>query len=177
VIEAPGVIKHTSQFATLHFGRAEKPDAVLDAFVAAGKKAKCDLDITKDIQAERWEKFIFLTAMAGSTASHRSSIGPIVAKPEGLQFFRALMEEAREVGKESGTEIGADYIEARMKFLAGQVNPNMKASMAHDLERGNRLELDWLNGKVAALGDKYGVDTPASDEVVAKLDRYKMGTK
>jgi 2-dehydropantoate 2-reductase len=53
----------------------------------------------------------------------------------------------------------------------------MKASMAHDLERGNRLELDWLNGKVAALGDKYGIDTPASDEVVTKLDRYKMGTK
>ena len=176
VIEAPGVIKHTSQFATLHFGRPDKkPDAMLDAFVAAGKKAKCDLDISKDIQAERWEKFIFLTAMAGSTASHRSSIGPIVAKPEGLAFFRNLMEEARAVGKASGTEISSDYIEQRMKFLAGQVNPNMKASMAHDLERGNRLELDWLNGKVAALGDKYGINTPASDEVVAKLDRYKMG--
>jgi 2-dehydropantoate 2-reductase len=113
--------------------------------------------------------------MAGVTASRRSAIGPVVAKPEGLAFFRALMEEARAVGKAEGVEISADYIEARMKFLAGQVNPEMKASMAHDLERGNRLELDWLNGKVAALGDKYGIDTPASDEVVAKLDRYKMG--
>jgi 2-dehydropantoate 2-reductase len=176
VIEAPGVIKQTSQFCALRFGRIDnKPDAVLDAFVAAGKKAKCDLDISKDIQAERWEKFIFLTAMAGATASRRSSIGPIVEKPEGLAFFRALMEEARAVGKASGTEIGADYIASRMEFLTGKVPPNMKASMAHDLERGNRLELDWLNGKVAALGDKYGIDTPASDEVVAKLDRYKMG--
>jgi 2-dehydropantoate 2-reductase len=177
VIEAPGVIKHTSQFCALRFGRIDnKPDAVLDAFAAAGKKAKCDLDISKDIQAERWEKFIFLTAMAGATASRRSSIGPIVEKPEGLAFFRALMEEARAVGKASGTEIGADYIASRMEFLTGKVPPNMKASMAHDLERGNRLELDWLNGKVAALGDKYGIDTPASDEVVAKLDRYKMGS-
>jgi 2-dehydropantoate 2-reductase len=177
VIEAPGVIKHTSQFCALRFGRIDnKPDAVLDAFAAAGKKAKCDLDISKDIQAERWEKFIFLTAMAGATASRRSSIGPIVEKPEGLAFFRALMDEARAVGKASGTEIGADYIASRMEFLTGKVPPNMKASMAHDLERGNRLELDWLNGKVAALGDKYGIDTPASDEVVAKLDRYKMGS-
>ena len=47
--------------------------------------------------------------------------------------------------------------------------------MAHDLERGNRLQLDWLNGKVAALGDKYGIDTPATDEVVAKLSAEKMG--
>jgi 2-dehydropantoate 2-reductase len=178
VIEAPGLIKQTSQFCALRFGRTDrKPDAVLEAFAAAGKKANCDLDISKDIQAERWEKFIFLTAMAGATASRRSSIGPIIEKPDGLALFRNLMDEARAVGKASGTEIGADYIEQRMQFLAGKVPPGMKASMAHDLERGNRLELDWLNGKVAALGDKYGIDTPASDEVVAKLDRYKMGTK
>ena len=29
--------------------------------------------------------------------------------------------------------------------------------MANDLEAGNRLELDWLAGKVVALGRKYGV--------------------
>ena len=53
VIGSPGVISHTSQFATMHFGRADKkPDAVLDAFVAAGKKAKCDIDLSKDIQIE-----------------------------------------------------------------------------------------------------------------------------
>jgi 2-dehydropantoate 2-reductase len=176
VIEAPGVIEQTSQFCALRFGRTDKkPDAMLDAFAAAGKKAKCDLDVSTDIQAERWEKFIFLTAMAGVTASRRSAIGPVVAKPEGLAFFRALMEEARAVGKAEGVEISADYIESRMKFLASMVNPNMKASMAHDLERGNRLELDWLNGKVAALGRKHGIPTPASDEVVAQLDAEKMG--
>jgi 2-dehydropantoate 2-reductase len=176
VIEKPGVIKHTSQFATMHFGRADKkPDAVLDAFVAAGKKAKCDIDLSKDIQVERWEKFIFLTAMAGSTASRRSSIGPIIAADDGKAFFRALMEEARAVGKASGVEVPASYIETRMQFVTTKVEPGMKASMAHDLERGNRLELDWLNGKVAALGKQYGVPTPASDDVVAKLTKEKMG--
>ncbi len=176
VIEQPGTIKHTSQFATMHFGRADKkPDAVLDAFVAAGKKAKCDIDLSKDIQIERWEKFIFLTAMAGATASRRSSIGPIIATDEGKAFFRALMEEARAVGKASGVEVPAGYIETRMQFVTTKVEPGMKASMAHDLERGNRLELDWLNGRVAALGKQYGVPTPASDEVVAKLSGEKMG--
>jgi 2-dehydropantoate 2-reductase len=85
------------------------------------------------------------------------------------------MEEARAVGKASGIEVPADYIEQRMTFLATKVQPGMKASMAHDLERGNRLELDWLNGKVAEIGRKYGVPTPASDEVVGKLKDYRMG--
>ena len=33
----------------------------------------------------------------------------------------------------------------------------MKASMAHDLERGNRIELDWLSGKVRALGRELNI--------------------
>ena len=51
----------------------------------------------------------------------------------------------------------------------------MKASMAHDLERGNRLELDWLNGKVAELGRALNVPTPASDDVYSKLKSHRMG--
>src|SRR6185437_10447578 len=95
VIEQAGVIKNISQFATLHFGWPDKrPDPVLDAFVKAGKAAQCDIDLSKDIEVERWEKLIFLTAMAGATASRRSSIGPIIATAEGRAFYQALMEEA-----------------------------------------------------------------------------------
>lgn len=176
VIAEPGVIKHTSQFATMHFGRADKKsDAVLDAFAAAGKAAKCDLDLSKDIEVERWQKFVFLTAMAGATASRHSSIGPIIATDEGRNFFRALMEEARAVGKAKGVDVGEKYIEQRMEFVTTKVEPGMKASMAHDLERGNRLELDWLNGKVAELGRALNVPTPASDDVYSKLKSHRMG--
>ena len=176
VIAEPGVINQTSSFATMHFGRADKkPDAVLEAFAAAGKAAGCDIALSKDIEIERWEKFVFLTAMAGSTASRRSAIGPIIAQPEGLTFFRALMEEARAVGKAKGVDVGAAYIDQRMTFLAAKVEPGMKASMAHDLERSNRLELDWLNGKVAALGRQYGIPTPASDTVYRTLEAHRMG--
>ena len=105
-IAAPGVIKHSSAFAKMRFGRADKKaDATLDAFVAAGKAAKLDVDISADIQRERWEKFIFLTAMAGSTAALRSSIGPIAADPELRAFFRQLMSEAQAVGRAQGVTL------------------------------------------------------------------------
>ena len=51
----------------------------------------------------------------------------------------------------------------------------MKASMANDLEAGNRLELDWLAGKVVALGRRYGMATPAHEAVYAILKPYRMG--
>jgi glucoamylase len=37
-----------------------------------------------------------------------------------------------------------------------KVEPGMKASMAHDLERGNRLELDWLAGYEGSLPVRIG---------------------
>jgi 2-dehydropantoate 2-reductase len=51
----------------------------------------------------------------------------------------------------------------------------MKASMFHDLEAGNRLELDWLTGKVVSLGKELGVPTPASEAVYAAVKLYRMG--
>ena len=176
VITSAGVIKHTSQFATMRFGHPDKrPDATLDAFVAAAKAAKLDVNLSKNISVERWEKFIFLTAMAGATASLRSPIGPIRGDPETKAFFRKLMEEAFAVGKAKGVAIDPAYLDSRMAFLETKVEPGMKASMAHDLERGNRLELDWLNGKVRALGKELNVPTPASNAIWTMLKLHRMG--
>lgn len=177
VMASPGVIRHTSQFAILRIGRADKkPDAKLSAFVDAGKAAKLDINLSADIQRELWQKFIFLTAMAGSTASLRSTIGPIIADPELREFFHALMEEAFAVGKAKGVALDHAYIDERMNFLVNKIEPGMRASMAHDLERGNRLELDWLAGKVRALGREFGIPTPASDTVYTVLKLHRMGT-
>ena len=176
-IAAPGVIKQTSSFAKMRFGRADKrADEKLQAFVDAGKAAKIDLDISADITRELWEKFCFLTAMAGATASLRSTIGPIVADPELRDFFRKLMEEAFAIGKAKGVALDPAYLEERMDFVTSKVEHAMKASMAHDLERGNRLELDWLNGKVRALGRALNIPTPASDTVYTVLKLYRMGS-
>ena len=176
VIDSPGVIKHTSAFAKIRFGRTDKkPDATLDAFVAAGQAAKLDIDLSTDIERERWEKFIFLSAMAGATATFRSSIGPIAADPETREFFRQLMEEAFAVGRAKGVALDHAYVDERLAFITTKVEPGMKASMAHDLERGNRLELDWLAGKVRDLGRELGVPTPASDIVYKVLKLHRMG--
>jgi len=175
-IASPGVIKHTSSFAMMRFGRADKrADATLQAFADAGKAAKLDVAIADDIERERWQKFIFLTAMAGATSALRSSIGPIVADPELRAFFRQLMEEAFAIGKAKGVALDAGYIESRMDFVLNKVEPGMKASMAHDLERGNRLELDWLAGKVREFGRALNIPTPASDTVYTVLKLHRMG--
>jgi 2-dehydropantoate 2-reductase len=47
--------------------------------------------------------------------------------------------------------------------------------MALDLERGNRIELPWLGGKVVELGRQVGVATPTHTLMYAALKPYVMG--
>jgi 2-dehydropantoate 2-reductase len=177
VMEKPGVIKHTSSFARMRFGRADKrPDVTLQAFADAGKAAKLDVDISADISVELWEKFIFLTAMSGATSALRSPIGPIREDPELRAFFRQLMQEAFTIGRAKGIALDPSYVDGRMDFLMNKVEAGMVASMAHDLGRGNRIELDWLGGKVRALGRELNIPTPASDTVYTVLKLHRMGS-
>jgi 2-dehydropantoate 2-reductase len=177
VMEKPGVIKHTSRFARMRFGRADKrADVTLQDFADAGKAAKLDVDISADIAVELWEKFIFLTAMSGATSALRSPIGPIRADPELCAFFRQLMQEAFTIGRAKGIALDPGYVDSRMDFLMTKVEAGMVASMAHDLGRGNRIELDWLGGKVRALGRELNIPTPASDTVYTVLKLHRMGS-
>jgi len=66
-------------------------------------------------------------------------------------------------------------IDNRMDFVVNKVERGMKASMAHDLDRGNRIELDWLSGKVRTLGRELAIATPASDTVYTVLKLHRMG--
>ena len=51
----------------------------------------------------------------------------------------------------------------------------MMASMAHDLIRGNRIELPWLSGKVVALGRELGVPTPVHEVLYRVLKLHVDG--
>ena len=85
-----------------------------------------------------------------------------------------LMHETTAVGRAAGVDLPEDFA-TELDRSIGAFPPTMKASMANDLEAGNRLELDWLAGKVAALGRKHGIPTPGHAAVYAILKPYRMG--
>ena len=49
--------------------------------------------------------------------------------------------------------------------------------MQLDLERGRRLELEWLNGEVVRLGAELGVETPENAAVYAALAPFALGAE
>lgn len=175
VMREPGVVSHTSTFARLVCGRIDgKPDDTVNAFGKAAEAAGIDITVSPAMQVERWQKFTFLVGLSGATAAMRATLGPILDDPQTRAFLHNLMREVVAVGRAKGVALAPDYADDRMAFAA--TGPRtMKASLAHDLDRGNRLEVDWLAGRVAALGREVGVPTPANDAVYTMLKLHRMG--
>jgi 2-dehydropantoate 2-reductase len=174
-IARPGVIRHTGAMAKVLCGRLDRrPDAVLASYVEEIKAANIDITLTDHVLLDIWKKFVLLSGTSGVTASTRQPLGVIRDDEDMRAFFYKLMYETIAVGCAAGVDFPRDF-PAELDRSVAAFPPTMKASMANDLDAGNRLELDWVAGTVVALGRKYGTPTPAQEAVYAILKPYRMG--
>lgn len=175
LISAPGIIRHTGTMAKLIFGelggeRSQRSEKLLSAFQSAGVNAEISPDIEKTI----WQKFVFLVGLSALTSLTRHSIGPVREDPQTRKLLVLVMREAVAVARTKGIEIGDAFIDDRLTLI-DTLPADMTSSMQHDLERGNRLELDWLSGAVVKMGQELDVDTPANSFVYTALKLSKDG--
>lgn len=175
-IVEPGVIRQVGTFMRMVFGeidgsRSERGEALL----AMCGKAGFDATLSEQIVTELWMKFVLLATNASVMSLVRLPIGAVRDDPDMREQFAAAYKEVIDVGRARGVTLPADALERAMKFNPG-APPAMKPSMALDLERGNRIELPWLGGKVVELGRQLGVSTPRHALMYAALKPYVMGT-
>ncbi len=168
-IAAPGVIEHIGQMARLQFG------PVLPAQrQAACKEARIDAEMPDDVVRAIWEKFVFLVAVSSATAVSRAPLGVVRADPDLRRLFENALRETWALARARGVPLADGLVEDRMKYLDTMPH-EMKASMAHDLEAGGRLEAPWLCGAVARMSAELGLDAPVNRTVYAALKPYLNG--
>lgn len=175
VIGRPGVIAHTGTMARLTFG---EPDGDLsprvEALAAACGKAGFDAVASPDIKRAIWEKFVFLSTLSGMTTLARRPIGALRQDAGSWAIFRQALEETCAVARASGAALPPDH-GAKAQAFGETLPAEMKSSMLGDLERGARLELPWLSGKVVKLGQQLGVSTPVHATITAGLLPFVNG--
>jgi 2-dehydropantoate 2-reductase len=171
----PGVIRKAGTMERLAFGEFDnKVSPRAKAFLDACKAGNIVADIPPDISLELWQKFVVIVTMSSITSAMRSTIGPIRANPHARQFALDVMKEVVAVGRAQGIALEPDFAEKRIAHVDGMA-PEMRASMALDLELGRPLELPWLAGAVVDLGAQKGVPTPCCRAVRDILALYVDG--
>jgi 2-dehydropantoate 2-reductase len=174
-IAEPGVILHTGTIARLRFGPVVPAQrSAAQAFHAACQGAKIDCELAEDIERVLWEKFVLLVAVSATTAVSRKTIGVVRADPDLRWLLETVMRETWAVGRKRGVALADDLVEKTLA-QAGGFPPEMRASMAADLEAGGKLEAPWLSGAVARMAAEAGIEAPANRAVFAALKPYLNG--
>ena len=176
-IEAPGVIGHANNLQKLVFGEySGHRSARIERFHQACIQSGIDAEISDDIARVIWEKFVFLVGLSATTASTRCPIGVVRGNPASRRLLEGIMQEVVEVGRAEGVNLATDFAQDRLRFC-DQLPADMTASMLRDLERGNRLEAQWLSGDVSSRGQRLGVPTPRNSVVCEILAVHADGAQ
>lgn len=177
-IDEPGVVRKATPSADFLIGgldgsqNDDRVARVITDFRAAGINAP----ERRDVRIDLWQKFVFLTAVSATTAGARVDLGTVRATPELWALFARLADEAAAVARAQGVALSEDAGE-RAVAAAEQMPAEVRASLAHDLASGKRLEIDWLSGAVVRLGRELGVDTPSHAAVAALLAPWREGAR
>jgi 2-dehydropantoate 2-reductase len=86
---------------------------------------------------------------------------------ESLRALRySIVGECAQVAKAEGIALPQDLVARIDKQVARYTN---FSSMYQDIAKGNRTEIDFLNGKIVELGKKHRIETPVNETLVSLI--------
>jgi len=168
-VEAPGVIKHVSDFRRVVIGelngqRTPRVEAIYDAF----KQTGVAIELSENILKILWTKFVFISSASGFGSLTRLPMAEFRNIPETRALIISLMHEVEAVARAQGVALDANVVEQALGFM-DNAGPHIKASMQLDVESGHRTEIESMIGVINHKGRELGVPTPVADAIYALI--------
>ncbi len=161
IFQVPGVVElKVAGYTAIERGpRPAASRAIADAFSACGLDGR----VTDRIGDEMWRKLIVNCVINPLNAMTRTEVGAIA--DDRLRPLKELIAaECIAVARADGVVLEGDLVSA----IDRQYGPSRNlSSMQQDLLKGRRTEIDFLNGAVVRLGEKYGVACPVNQALTA----------
>jgi 2-dehydropantoate 2-reductase len=164
IFAAPGTIKYMVRGHTVleQHERSERISAMLNA-------ADLECRISPNIQHDIWHKLIFNCVVNPITTIIGSEVGGI-ADARLRPLKQAVIDECVAVAAAEGIRFDVDFLHEIDAVYGASRNI---VSMLQDIRRGRRTEIDYLNGAVAALGQKHGLRCPANSGLTSIINAFE----
>lgn len=172
-ITAPGIITQPGGPRKIIFGPMHANDdrgkPILEVMLKAGIRA----ELTSDIRAELWTKFIFISAVGGITAMTRLTLGEILAVTETRLMLQDAMKETESIARALNVNVPDNIIDRMFENLKS-MSTNTYSSMYHDLVNAKPLEVEAFAGTVTRYSQRLGIPTPTHRMIYAALLPYHL---
>lgn len=176
-ISSPGKITHSGGSNIIRFAETNNQPGprteILGKIIAqAGLTGIC----AENLQSMLWSKFILLCANAAIGSLTDSGAVSICQDTDTKEILLAAMWEVYYVAGALGIKLPENTVDEKLEFILSAGNQQeLTASQCMDLRRGNRLELEWIQGTVHRLGKKFNIPTPINSTAYVALKRFADG--
>jgi 2-dehydropantoate 2-reductase len=173
-LERPGLIKHTGSTLRVVLGeRGVQPGASgssprLEALAQRLASAKVDVEISNDIEAALWEKFLFIASFGAVAAAARSPAGVIRTVPQTRAILEAAMQEVESLAHARGVRLSKDAVPTALAMVDA-LQADATASMQRDIQAGRPSELQDQTGAIVRMAKESGVPVPVNEVLLASL--------
>jgi len=170
IFQEPGIVNYTASGHTLLESGA-RSDGIAALLTACGLEGR----VSPDIRTEIWRKLIYNCVINPITAITGTVVGGI-ADPQLDPLKQLVIDECLAVARSQGVEFRVDFLSTITEVFAAS---RTIASMRQDLMRGRPTEIDHMNGAVADLGRRNGIECPvnaALTAIIKAMDRCTMSS-
>jgi len=158
-IENPGIINHFGLEPSVIFGELNQSNTErLQIINAVFNRAGIYNRISNNITAELWKKFIGI-CVSGLLAITKSAYGELRETKETRMLMIELLNEIYLLSQKTGVAIESDFVSNLVKTI-DQYPYDCTSSLTRDVWEGKPSEIEYQNGTVVKLAEKYGIDTP-----------------
>jgi 2-dehydropantoate 2-reductase len=178
-VTEPGLIEQTGSYRRIVFGEvfgdlsgvSDRVQRISDAFSGADIQS----EPVSDARVPIWEKFCFLSPVAGFTGAARLPIGPLRGDPACREQLIAAFGELERVARAEGVALPAGIVDRITEYLAS-IPPMTRSSLLNDLQGGKAIEVEALLGSIVRRGQRLGVATPVMTTLYCVLKPHEKGS-
>ena len=161
----PGHVKHNGRgdlvIGTDEAGAPAALHARIAEIAAAFGAAGIPVRVSDNVLGELWIKLAINCAYNALSALTRGRYGLLAEKAEALRLQRDVVEEIEAVAAAKGVRLPDDALLETVYGVA-RAMPGQTSSTEQDIARGQRTEIDHLNGYIVRTGEALGVPTPVN---------------
>jgi 2-dehydropantoate 2-reductase len=155
----PGHVRHHGR-GELVIGPFAENGEVVEEFALVG----VPVGVSDNVASQLWTKLIINCAYNGLSAITQMPYGRIVAGAGLTDVIHDIVSECLEVAKADGVSV-QDDIRATVAGIAQSMATQI-SSTAHDVARGRRSEIDYINGYVLRRAAIHGIQTPVNRTIL-----------
>lgn len=144
--------------------QSESVHALKEFFDAMGIPCR----VATDIVREQWNKLMLNCGINQVCALHRCGYGGCQSGAPHQDEFIAAMQEVKAVANAKGIPLTDADIQAWIQ-LVDQLGPQAMPSMAQDIVRGRKSELELFSGTVVPIANQQSIAVPTLTSLLEQL--------